>query len=172
MLSLRLPPYTSGPAGTEFILPNTVSCLTTAMPDNAEVASRLCDLYRFFVSIGYLSEDQVRWPPHSSEDLDIDDCRAKGYSDSAITLLQALPWPKNHFPDFVISLIRRSKAADYSDDEEVEGGRHPIQPDWDRDEEFLTLLPGHMITLSFGEWDEGLSVVLDADDGKCCPPDS
>ena len=84
------------------------------MAAQKDIASRLRDLYSFFIFIGYVREDQICWPPHSSEDLNIDDCRAKGYSESAITVLQNLPWSKND-PDLFMNLIRKSQAVNYSD---------------------------------------------------------
>ena len=140
------------------------------MPDNAGIASGLSDLYRFFISKGYIRDDKIRWPPHSSETLSIEHCREVGYSESAVTLLQALPWLMGDQPECVVQLIPKSKAADYSSPWDVEGGRHPSLPDFDRNHDAVRLLPDQIITLSFGEFDDGLSVLLDADKGEHLHP--
>ena len=41
------------------------------MATHEEIAAALEKIYRFFISIGYAKEIDMRWAPHSSLDLDI-----------------------------------------------------------------------------------------------------
>ncbi len=86
----------------------------------AEIAQALTRLYKFFIKIGYVTEEEMRWPPHSTSDLDVDMLRSQGLGDDALALLKKIPWSTSRcYLDF------ESASVNFSDDVDVAGSRVP-----------------------------------------------
>ena len=127
----------------------------------------MVQIYPFFVSIGYIEEDQVNWPPHSNETFLAEQYKINNISDNGIALLQHLPWPKPIPNEGESEIFRKARAIDYSNEDVIEGTRHPIMGEYNGSEEDpYERLSSNMITLAFGEYDEAPNVILDANDGE------
>lgn len=135
------------------------------MANHDDIADKLCALYKLFIDFSHIKEADISQPPHEQDTLDIQKCKTGGISDDAIALLKKLPWPRNAI-NHEFHLIRKSQAVMYSDNVNIEPSRHPSHPEDDVTDMPDRFLPAHIITLSFGEYDEGFSIILDADDGR------
>ena len=60
----------------------------------AEIGALMVQVYELFVSIGYVTEDEICWPPHSNARFLEDEYRSNGIEENAIELMRHLPWPK------------------------------------------------------------------------------
>ena len=59
-----------------------------------EIATSLKSLYRLFVNLGYLTEDEINWPPHDADPFNVSKCIELGYDPSAIDLLRKIHGPR------------------------------------------------------------------------------
>ena len=133
------------------------------MSSHAEIAAALTRLYQFFVKIGYITEEEMKWPPHDSQTLDRDSCRAHGYSVEAIALLEAIPCTTSY-----AEFGPGSDFVDYTSEEDLKCCRHPEDQNEEADEEMNPLLDGWMVTLAMHSvWGgQGEAYIVDANEGQ------
>ena len=111
-----------------------------------ELAASLMRIYRFFVDIGYLHEEEMRWPDKEPSALDIDLCRAVGIDDIAIDLIKQLPWTRSATS---IQFTPGTQFLDWSEEGAIRASRFPTYPTLDEDEAGLQVIPGTCISLAF-----------------------
>lgn len=124
-----------------------------------EIASSLTSLYRLFVTLGYMSVDEINWPPHNATTLNVSKCIELGYDSSAIDLLQEIPWTTTTMP-----IYYESMTVDYSCEDELEASRDPrhYMIDYPEDPQYID---GWMLPLTYG-LTRGVSLTLDAREGE------
>ena len=149
-----------------------LSALTpTARPippnNHGEIARALTRLYEFFLEIGYITEEQMRWPPHNATTLDRDLCRSKGLSSEAIVFLETIPFTTSRN-----EIAFKSNLLDYSDEADLEACRHP-ELAYDQPSELNPLLDGWMVPLAAvlldDEGHDGHAYIVDTNKGKYYP---
>lgn len=129
------------------------------MSTQDEIATSLTCLYQLFVTLGYLTEDDINWPPHGTTPLNVSKCIQLGYDPSAIDVLQKIPWTTTAIPIYCESMT-----VDYSCDDELETSRDPRNHMID-DPDDPQLLDGWMLPLTYGQT-RGVSLTLDAKEGE------
>ncbi|KAJ9605514.1 hypothetical protein H2200_010171 [Cladophialophora chaetospira] len=130
------------------------------MSSHLQIAHALTRIYNFFVKVGYITEDQMRWPPHSTEDLDLELCRDAGFSEEAISLLSQIPWATVSLqfqPDCML--------VDYSKAELMKASRHPDSTGSDHSAT-NPLLQDTMVTIAIPMNQGARSYILDARTGN------
>lgn len=133
--------------------------LFESMSTQDEIASSLTFLYRLFVTLGYLTEDEINWPPHNAKPFNVSKCIELGYHSSAINLLQKIPWTTTTLP-----IYYKSITVDYSCDDALEANRDPRHYMID-DPDDPQYLDGWMLHLTYGQT-RGVSLTLDAREGR------
>jgi hypothetical protein len=132
-----------------------------------QIGASLARIYHFFVSIGSINEEDVRWPADHQADVDEILCQQMGISIDAIKLINKFPWPVAGSPQ----LIEDSPAVDYSKAYSIRNSRHPLYPEATGEEaERENHLPAHMIALTTGEPDWGCCLAVDANEGEPANP--
>lgn len=134
------------------------------MSSHDEIAASLTHLYRFFIGIGYIKPEQMKWPPHNDQDLRLDLAQASGLSKSSIELLKKIPWADVLSTD----LTYESKIVSYSQEYSFEACRHPVLPDDDPDEE-NPIIDGSLLPLSIATPQWGSTLIVNADKGIIVP---
>ncbi|KAJ9605515.1 hypothetical protein H2200_010172 [Cladophialophora chaetospira] len=112
------------------------------MSTDTEIAAALNRYYQLFTKIGYIADEQMRWPPHDANTLNRDLCRKNGMTDEAIALLEMLPFTTSY-----AQFGPGSDLVDYSSPEDVECSRHPDNQNEDADEG-NPLLPGWIFPIA------------------------
>ena len=135
------------------------------MATHEEIAAILKKIYLFFISIGYVKEEYIRWAPHAPTDLDVNLCRDAGLDDHGIDFLKTIPWAVD-YPH----LTPHGYLVNWSEEWAVRGSRFPtFADDWEclneSDELFHDKLAGHLVPLSFTATEEGRTVVIDTHQG-------
>lgn len=133
------------------------------MSTHDEIARSLTALYRLFVKLGYLTVDEINWPPHNAKPFNVSKCLELGYHTLAVYLLRKIPWTTTTIP-----IYKESVTVDYSCDDELESTRDPAKYMID-DPEDPQPIDGWMIALVYGEM-HGLSLQLDAKEGAQLHP--
>ena len=135
------------------------------MATHEEIAAILKKNYLFFISIGYMKEEDVRWAPHAPSNLDIDLCRDAGLNDHAIDFIKMIPWAVDYS-----HLTPHGYLVNWSEEWAVKGSRFPtFADDWEslneNDYLYHEKLAGHLVPLSFTATEEGSTVVIDTQQG-------
>lgn len=126
------------------------------MSTQDEIARSLTALYRLFVKLGYLTVDEINWPPQNAKPVNVSNTLAA-------YLLRKIPWTTTTIP-----IYKESVTVDYSCDDELESTRDPARYMID-DPEDPQPIDGWMIALVYGQM-HGLSLVLDAKEGAQLHP--
>ncbi|KAJ9616778.1 hypothetical protein H2200_000497 [Cladophialophora chaetospira] len=124
-----------------------------------EIAEAMSRLYRLFIKIGYVTEEEMKWPPHSTSDLDIEFCRSQGLDENAINLLQKIPWPTSN-----VNLELESNLVNFSDNDDLESSRHPDFPYNDPDE-YNPVVDGWLVPIAYHFSGEAVVVSIDTRTG-------
>lgn len=109
-----------------------------------EIADALKRLYEFFIKIGYVTEEQMKWPPHTAADLDVEFCKAQGLDEGAINLLRKIPWTTAD-----VRLEVDDTLINYSTKDGIVASRYPDFP-WGGMDEVNYLVPGNYVPLNVG----------------------
>ncbi|KAJ7630422.1 hypothetical protein FB45DRAFT_915447 [Roridomyces roridus] len=132
--------WRSGPRLTRFQqgqeqvedLPRQIAELVKAEQDCAaeydpdQVVSLITQLYELLAAMGQWSEDSIRYPPHLDPPVNEELATQLGYTSSAIDLMKRLPFIVHEANDFDHTyIIGRTRCADYTDEGDLEEGRHP-----------------------------------------------
>ena len=129
-----------------------------------EIVRVLTKIYTLLVSFGYIKEADMRWAPHSASEFDRDLCREIGLHDSAISLLEKIPWTISHQP-----LTPHAPFVNWSDESAFPASRYPTFEKYYqdfKDELAGEALEGQFVPLAFGEPpDKGLALVIDTQQG-------
>ena len=136
------------------------------MSTAAGVGALLREIYRFFISIGYTTEDTVHFPPHPPEVFQEAAYKANDLDENAINTLRFIPSPKSFPGRGEVELFYRAQPPCHGIPDFFGETRHPILPEFDVEEDFHDHLPPYMITLAFGKYEEGQTIVLDAQNSK------
>lgn len=134
-----------------------------------EITASLTALYTLLVKIGYLAQSEISWPPHAESELNRPYCRKFGLDDSAIGLLEKIPWP---IP--FSHMIYESQAVHYGCDGDIEDSRDPTNQlvAVSEPEEFPTKLDAWMVPLTFSTPRRGNTLLIDSRDGESHPNSS
>ena len=136
------------------------------MATHEEIVHVLTKIYTLLISFGYVKEADMRWAPHSASEFDRDLCREFGLHDSAISLLEKIPWTIAHQP-----LTPHAPFVNWSDESAFPASRYPTFAEYYQDFENELAgeaLEGQFVPLAFGEPpDKGLALVIDTQQG--CP---
>ena len=125
-----------------------------------EIAEALGRIYKFFVKIGYVTEEEMKWPPHSSADLDLDFARSQGLDENAIDLLQKIPWSTSF-----IKLELESYLINFSSNDDLQGSRHPDIA-FDYPDEYNPIAEGWLVSIAVYSQGEGVPISIDTRSGK------
>jgi hypothetical protein len=128
------------------------------MSSHDNIAASLTRIYQLFLEVGYIKEEQMKWPPHNDHDLRLDLAQGSGLSKSSIELLKNIPWADLLSTD----LTYESNTVNYSDEDAFEACRHPIFPDHDTDEE-NPIIDGSFLPLSIATPQWGSTLIVNAD---------
>jgi len=125
-----------------------------------EIAAALTKLYKLFIKMGYLTDADISWPPHTQHPLDISRLQELQFDQSAIDLLQKIPWALTGSNlDTGFSLI-----VNYSDSEDLDSTRDPTNYMVDDPEE-PQHLDGFVFPLNFINPRSGTCLLVDVRDG-------
>ena len=134
------------------------------MATHEKVVRVLTKIYTLLIAFGYVNEADMRWAPHSPSELDRDLCRKTGLHDSAISLLENIPWAISHQP-----LTPHAPLINWSDESAFPASRYPTFEKYYqdfKDELAGEALEGQFVPLAFGEpSDKGLALVIDTQQG-------
>ena len=128
------------------------------MSTQDEIVTSLTSLYRLFVALGYLTEDEISWSPHDTIPFNVSKCVDLGYDPSAIDLLQKIPWTTKTVP-----IYYESMPVVYSCDDELELSRDPTNYLID-DPDDPQPVDGWILPLTYGQR-YGNTILLDAKEG-------
>jgi len=131
-----------------------------------EIAAALTRVYTFFVKIGYVTEAEMKWPPHSPDDLDVEHCKGQGLTEDVIALLQKIPWTTATVPgsEFTVHLLVESFLINFSNRAGIETGRltfgHGDDP----------VMEPHLVALATRDCGLGHIIAIDAQSGEYRSP--
>lgn len=132
------------------------------MSTQKDVVDSLMSLYCLFVTLGYLTKDEINWPPHDVIPFNVSRCVELGYDPSAIELLRRIPWATEMLPIYYESI-----PVDYSCDDELEGSRDPTHYMIDYPDDPQPV-DGWILPLTYGQT-KGQTILLDAREGEWSP---
>ena len=121
-------------------------------------------IYKLLLAFGYVKEADMRWPPHSPSDLDLDLCRKHGLHESAISLLEKIPWTVAGQ-----DITPHASLVNWSDAWAIPASRHPTFAEEYQDFSggpAAQVLGGQFVPLAFGDPDIGRALVIDTNQGQ------
>ncbi|KAJ7498132.1 hypothetical protein B0H11DRAFT_833147 [Mycena galericulata] len=94
--------------------------------DPDEVVSLITQFYELLIEMGHWPEGSLRYPPHTNPSVNEELAAKLGYSPSAISIMQRLPYSTvaaSHSDQSYI--LGRTRWADYTSETNLREGRHP-----------------------------------------------
>lgn len=134
------------------------------MASRKDIGQALEALYAFMVRIGYVEHTDINWSPHDPP-LPLEICEKVGLSESAISLIETIPWPRQS--TFTGEIAAYTFLVDWALRDMVEGSRHPdhfwLNP---AEEAGPYITPPNQVAVTwFAEGNRGVLWLIDADKG-------
>ncbi|KAJ7139476.1 hypothetical protein C8R44DRAFT_764578 [Mycena epipterygia] len=93
-----------------------------------EVVSLITQFYELLIAMGHWPEGSIQYPPHTNPAVNEELAAQLGYAPAVISLMQQLPYSVSNDEDDYI--LGRTRFANYTDDEDLREGRHPLPYQW------------------------------------------